>query len=297
MPGKALFFVPTAKTPMPAVWNWLDRTDYVDKLVIRNFQKDTADEIAMQFFFQRDEYDYFIITTDDVLGHQHQVRHLLDVEERHGFPIISGWCNHLRLWASLRIDPIAPEVLEKGLSRPFPGLVLSDYDFALSRDVVAGEFGYPFFKVWFTGIPLTLIRKDVLKQVPFREWRRCKDRTCITRQAQTEGRGLMQDIQWAIDCAEKDIPITTDVRVFLLHVFHTRSKLRVGRDPVSVAFTPALGDERPQEELSEIEALLKEIAASAWKERKLTRKENGGNPNVMQQFTRKQLLAAERMDK
>ena len=114
---------------MPAVWDWINKTDYVDKLILRNFQKDTADEIAMQFFFARDEYDYFIISTDDVLGHDRQVQTLLDDEEEHGFPIISGWCNHIHLWASLRVEPLDHEFLRESLKKPFPGMTYREYDF------------------------------------------------------------------------------------------------------------------------------------------------------------------------
>jgi len=283
MTGKTLFFIPTAKTPMPGVWSWIDRTNYVDKLIVRNLQKDTAEEIAMQFFFQRDEYDYLIVTTDDVVGHPFQVRHLLDVEEEHGFPILSGWCNHLFPYASLCVDPIDPESLEGALEKPFPGLDLSEYKFVLNRDVVTGVFGFPFFKVWYTGIPLTLIQKETLKQVPFREWRRWRDEFCITSEAKKEGRGVMFDLQWAIDCAEKAIPITTDVRVFLLHIFtglgegvyQTRS-MDVGKNP-RLKFIPAVGEERSSEEMDEINALLREISVSAWKERKLSRNEFGSS--------------------
>ena len=272
MPGKALLFVPSGKSPMPGVWTWINRTSYVDKLIIRNFQKDTADEIAMQFFFSRDEYDYFIITTDDVVGHQFQVRHLLAVEEQHGYPIISGWCNHVKLWASLCIDPIDPKILEEALGKPFPGLELNEYGFAICRDIVSGIYGFPFVESWFTGMPLTLIRKETLKEVPFRGWRRWKDKFCVTPEAKKAGRGVMQDVQWAIDCAEKGIPITTDARIFLLHVFNTRALMRIGRKP-HVEFIPAVREERTPEELAELDALLEEIAISAWKERKLTRKD------------------------
>jgi hypothetical protein len=278
MPGKALFFIPTAKAPpMPGVWNWIDRTDYVDKLIVRNFQKGTASEIALQFFFRQDEYDYLIVTTDDLLGHQFQVRHLLEMEEEHDFPILSGWCNHVDLWASLRVEPLDPGFLEAARNRPFPGLVFEEYDFTLSRDIVAGAFGFPFFKTWFTGVPLTLIQKETMRQVPFREWRRRKDKYSITPQAKEEGRGVMFDLQWAIDCAEKGVPIIIDARVFLLHVFTGQGagvsdglRLEVGRNP-RVKFISAVGEERSSEEMDEVNGLLREIATSAWKERRLTR--------------------------
>lgn len=269
MAGRALWFIPTARERMPAVWDWINKTDYVDKLILRNFQKDTADEIAMQFFFARDEYDYFIISTDDILGTEYQVKTLLDDEEKHGFPIISGWCNHFGLAASLRVEPLDSDFLMETLKKPFPGLTFKEYDFALNRDVLAGDFGYPFFEVWYTGIPLTLIQKETLREAPFREFRRCNDRFCITPEARREGRGVMQDLQWAIDCAEKNIPITIDTRVFLFHVFNTRSRIRVGYKP-HVKLIPARGREFADK--AEIDALLEEITISAWKQRKLTKK-------------------------
>ncbi len=107
-----------------------------------------------------------------------------------------------------------------------------------------------------------------LRRVPFREWRRRKDNYCITPQAREEGRGVMFDLQWAIDCAREEIPITVDARIFLLHVFKTAGAMQVGKNP-AVQFIPA--EKRTKEEMSEIEALLEEIKTSAWKERKLSR--------------------------
>ena len=261
---------------MTGVWDWINRTNYVDKLIVRNFQKDTADEIAMQFFFQR-EYDYLIVTTDDVLGHPFQVLHLLEMEEKHGFPILSAWCNHLYSYASLCVDPIDSELLEDARRKPWPGLALEEYKFALSHDIASGAFGFPFFKVWYTGVPLTLIQKDVLRRVPFREWRLQRDDYCVTPEARREGRGVMQDVQWAMDCAEEDVPVTVDARVFLLHVFTGLGvgvsdglALEVGRKP-RVRFVPAVGEKRSPEEMDEINGLLGEIAASAWRKRRLTR--------------------------
>ena len=272
MAGRALWFIPSGRRRMPAVWDWIDRTDYVDKLILHNFQKDTADEIAMQFFFAREEYDHFIISTDDVMGHPNHVQMLLDDEEEHGFPIISGWCNHLQLWASLRINPMSPEFIKEVLSRPAPGLDLRDYAFVLSRDVVTGSHGYPFLESWFTGIPLTLIRKETLREVPFREFRRAHDKWCLTPEAKKEGRGVMQDLQWAIDCEAKGIPVTTDVRIFLLHVFNTKFLMTMG-EPQKAEFIPAkiFDGYHTQADLQGIEDLLAEITVSAEKERKLTK--------------------------
>lgn len=262
MGGKALWYIPTART-LPVVWDCIKRTDYVDKLIVKNFQKDTADEIAMQFFLKREEYDYLIISTDDVVGAPHQVELLLEAEEEYEYPIVTGWCNHVNQWASLCIDPIAPEVLTQSREKPYPGLSAKDYRLPFLRDIVAGNFGYPFFKVWFTGMPLTLIRRETLKEVPFREFRFLKDKYCVTPMAKKRGRGVMQDIQWAIDCAEKGISIITDARIFLLHVFGTRGALKIGENP-SVAF--AATDPTSKEEKVEIYALIDKIVEKAWRE-------------------------------
>ncbi|GAH87287.1 unnamed protein product, partial [marine sediment metagenome] len=137
MTGKALWYIPTVRN-LPVVWDAIKRTDYVDKLIVKNFQKDTADEIAMQFFLKREEYDYLIISTDDVVGAPHQVELLLEDEEEHAFPIVTGWCNHVNQWASLCIDPIAPEALTQALEKPYPGLSLEEYRFPLIRRANSG---------------------------------------------------------------------------------------------------------------------------------------------------------------
>ena len=264
MVGRALWYIPTART-LPVVWDAIKRTDYVDKLIVKNFQKDTADEIATQFFLKREEYDYLIISTDDVVGAPHQVELLLEDEEEHEYPIVTGWCNHIYPLASLCIDPIDPEVIAQALEKPFPGLGADEYRLPLLRDIVAGDFGYPFFNVWFTGMPLTLIRRETLKEVPFREFRFLKDEYCVTPLAKERGRGVMQDLQWAIDCDMKGIPIVTDARIFLLHVFGTRGALKIGENP-SVGLSAAKDHDVSKEEKDDIYALIGEIVDKAWSE-------------------------------
>lgn len=264
MGGRALWYIPTART-LPVVWDCINRTDYVDKLIVKNFQKDTADEIAMQFFFRREEYDYLIISTDDVVGAPHQVKLLLEDEEENGFPIVSGWCNHINQWASLRVEPLDSELLVQALEEPFPGIGTVDYHFPGINEVVAGVLGYPFFTVWFTGMPLTLIRRETLREVPFKAFRFLQDKHCVTPMAKKRGRGMMQDLQWAIDCAKKGVPIVTDARIFLLHVFGTREALKVGENP-SVGLSAAKDSDVSKEEKDEIYALLDEIVEKAWRE-------------------------------
>lgn len=262
MTGKALFFIPSARD-IPVFWEWVNKVDFIDKLIVKNCQWDTAVNLGMYFFFKR-EYDYFFICSDDVIGHPAQIRTLIQDVEENDFQIVSGWCNHLGFYASLSVEPMDAKVLKGSLEKPYPGLSLQDYKFVNVGDLVTGKYGYPFVKSWFNGGPLLLLRRDALKAVPFRAWRYLRDRYCITADAKKRGRAVMADITFALDCAEKDIPLMTDVRVFLYHIFGTRGILKVGKDKPWVGFVESKNDKRTEEEIAEITALITEASDMAW---------------------------------
>lgn len=236
--GKALWYIPSARE-YPLVWSWIDKVDFVDKLIVKNYQKDIADEIAMRFFFKHPEYSYMIISTDDVVGSPDHLRMLIKDAETHKFPIISGWCNHRKRYASVSVKPCNVKKL-RGV------LKLRYYNLITIKSIVLNRYGYPFFRAWFTGMPLTLITRRTLKRVPFRPFRHIKDRFCITKKSKRKGRGVMQDVQFGIDCARKKIPIRIDARIFLLHIFLSRREtarhIKVGRKEASVTFVKAEGE-------------------------------------------------------
>ena len=114
----------------------------------------------------------------------------------------------------------------------------------MNEDIILGRYGYPFFKAWFIGMALTLIRKDVMQKVPFRSWLTSRDGFCKSQMRKRKGRGIMQDLAFSEDCAKINIPITVDARVFLLHIFHTAKYIELADWPNStvkktVDFIPA----------------------------------------------------------
>lgn len=267
MTGKALWFIPTARN-IPVFWDFVSRVDFVDKLIVKNYQWDTAVNIARYFFFKQD-YDYYITCSDDVIGYPDHLKMLIQDTEEYGFQVISGWCNHTGPWAALSVEPIDDEILKNSLEKPFPGLTYEDYNFAHVKDVVFGRYGFPFVKAWFNGGPLILLRRDTLKVLPFRAWRYHKDKYCITPDAKKRGRPMMGDVSFAVDCVKKGIPLMTDVRVFLYHIFSTSGNLRVGRDGPKMSFIAAKAG-RTKDEVDEIHALMVEASNVAW--------ESGGEP-------------------
>lgn len=263
MGDRALWFIPSARN-IPVFWDFVNRVDFVDKLIVQNYQWDTAMNLVRHFFFRQD-YDYYIICSDDVIGYPDHLNRLIQDAEEHSYQVVSGWCNHLGPWASLSVDPINKEILNKSLEKPFPGLLLEDYKFLYLSEVAMGNHGYPFIKAWFNGGPLALLTRDALRKLPWRAWRYLKDPYCITLDAKRRGRPVMADVTFAIDCVEKGIPFMTDVRVFLYHIFGTRNLIRVGVGRPTASFVEAKNTKRTKAEVEEIQAILTEASNVAWK--------------------------------
>ncbi len=221
---KALFYIPSARN-LPVIHQWINRVDFIDKLIVRYHHKDEADDIATKFFFKH-KYDYLIISTDDVLGTPDHIRLLLEDERKHNFPVVTGWCNHRKGYASVSVKPI--DIKNFMNLKPF-----YRYNFVTNEDIIFGKYGFPFFKSWFNGLALTLIRKDVLKRVPFRSWLTTRDSFCKSKARKIKGRGSMQDLAFAEDCSKANIPITVDARIFLLHIFHTAKYVKLADWPGS----------------------------------------------------------------
>jgi len=190
-----------------------------------------AQNIAMKFFFKKG-YDYFIISSDDIVGKPNYVKLLIEDEEKHGFPVISGWITKMKIHGI----PVSNITMDKVRNIETPSKVkLGSYNFVPVEDIVKKKYGYPFFKVWWVGLPLTLIRRDILKKVPLRPFIIQRDAHCITPETKKKGRGKGFDLQFAIDCEAKKIPIMVDARIHMQNLGRVK-KLNLGKNP-SVNFT------------------------------------------------------------
>ena len=231
--GRALWFIAKGRN-IPLVVDWIKSVDFVDKLIVSYHMHHRAYELALEYFNEHREYDYFITSSDDTLGTPWHLKRILQDEEEYGFPVIGGW-NNRRLddgFAALTLKPVNTKEIR--------ALKAKAYEFVLIRNVFLGSYGYPFAKFWFSGLPLTLVTRETLEKVPFRPFMKQKDGLCITPETKRDGRGVMFDLQFAIDCARKEIPIRIDVRAFILHCKRTKRMVRVGRGyPPKVDFIKA----------------------------------------------------------
>lgn len=216
-------------------WQWANRVDFVDKLIIKNHMHHEAHQVGMKYFFSHN-YDYYIISTDDALATPYHLRLLLEDEKQHKFPVVSGWCSidpERNGLAALAVKPCHPNVIKNRKVLPY------GYHFVHIKDVLVGKYGYPFIKAWFNANALSLVRRETLKKIPYRPFKRQRDRLCITAQTKRRGRGVMFDLQFAFDCRRNKVPIMVDTRIFLLHA-RTKRRSKVGRGKRKIEFVKAV---------------------------------------------------------
>ena len=233
--GKALWSI-SAHKDTKLFWQWADRVNFVDKLIIKNHMHHEAHEIGMKYFFDHSEYDYYIISTDDALATPYHIRLLLEDADKYKFPVVSGWCSidpELNGLASFTVKPIAPEILKTKRMR------MRHYKFLAVKDILMGKYGYPFIKAWFNANAFNLVKRETLKKVPYHPFTLQHDRLCIPPTTRKQGRGVMFDLQFAIDCAKAKIPIMVDTRIFILHARTTASS-QVGIQKRKIEFIKAV---------------------------------------------------------
>jgi len=211
--------------------NFMDQVDFIDKLAVKYCMKHDADEIAVKYFLSHSEYDYLLISSDDVYGTPDHIRTLLRDVEEHDYPIMSGWNDYGKGLAALSVSSADRTAIQA------KKITYASYNFVTLSQLITAQFGYPIIKAWFVGLPLTMIRRDILQKVPFRPFMYLKDQYCVTKRSQVQGRGIMQDLQFALDCEKNNIPIMVDLRVFLLHLGGTYSLLLLGQKTPRVELT------------------------------------------------------------
>ena len=228
--SKILWFIPSPRR-FRLFWSWVNRVDFVDKLIVKNHVHHDAIKIGMDYFKEHKEYTHLLLSSDDVLGTPEDVKMLIRDERRQGFPVVTGWNNtaHVEDHSNITVKRVSvvDENLNKIADKFRPSKV---YPYLPIVDVVAGKYGYPFIKAWYAGFPLALIQRKTLMKIPFRPFMLQKDRFCTTPRTMARGRGKGYDLQFSIDCRKNKIPVMVDTRIFLLHFGKTKEFLRIGKD-------------------------------------------------------------------
>ena len=187
---------------------WIDKVDFVDKLKIKYFLHSEALKIAKEYFLSHD-YTHLLIYAEDIITSPDMVKLLIKDAEMYDFPVISGWCNF-----DLKHDWVAFNF--KDLSK-IKVTWAEQYEFQSIDYILKHNLQNPFVEVFFQGMPLTLIRRDIVEKVTFKPYK-------ITYKVLGNKMfydGSMQDLQFAIELKQLGIKNIIDLRVFCFHFGNT----------------------------------------------------------------------------
>jgi GT2 family glycosyltransferase len=209
----------------PTCKYWIDKITFLDKLLVKYYDQEEAFQIIRKFFLEHKEYTHLLIYAEDVLATPDAVKLLIKDAEEYNYPVVTGWCNF-----DFKRDWIA----------------ISTKDLSKARIMFAEQYGFlqpdsmlfyddPFETVTFTGMPLTLIRRDVVEKVTFKPYAYSYDNVLGVFMR----RGTMFDLQFCLECRRLGIPIILDKRVFAVHFGDTRHFINLKGKKPSVDFIPA----------------------------------------------------------
>lgn len=216
---------------------WRDQIDFIDRLEVMGFKHPEAHRIADQFFLEHPEYTHFLMLAEDVIITPDMVRQLLRDYEETRFPVICGYSN-----IAFHKDTV--NITQKDL-RGIRVNLQEQYKNPTLHDVLAKRLDYPFVKVFYHGLTLSLIERSILLKIPFRPYKTILDslRSKRFREPLTP-HGIMFDLQFAIDCANNDIPIYCDLRLLTIHFGRTVDLIDVTSKPKRVTLKQKNGEAR-----------------------------------------------------
>lgn len=188
---KILFGVPTP-FEFKLVQKYQDELN-VDIIRPKFYPEIQAYRIIRDYFLKNQEYTHLAIACSDIVVRPEHFFRLIEDLKEFNYPVLSGMMNLALEFPE--VYNITRNVVEP--ERPY-------YDWFTSSDKMAD-----FEKVWFSGFPLMIIRRDIVERIPFE---RTSDLLGIDKEINC------LDISFCWRCYENKIPIFADTRIKLLHL-------------------------------------------------------------------------------
>jgi hypothetical protein len=192
----------------------------VDKLYACYYPQVIAlEHIIRKYFLEHEQYTHLAILPDDLIVTKESWDYLTGDLERYDYPVICGCCN---------VDTTTNrDSLNVSLSCPYQsGIDVYKWvqmDSAEHQQILNTPQPYP---VGFAGFPLTIIRRDIVQQIPFHN----------------DPVGWAQDIAFCNDLINNHIQLYCDFRAQMLHVKISDSNIlfvKVGLKPPVNYLEPA----------------------------------------------------------
>ena len=217
----------------------LKALDYVDILLAKNMELVTALTNIRDSFLER-EYDYLLLTSDDVtIPYLAPYKIMKDVEET-GYDIITGWSTSpdgtlSNIGGSKQLDEIEA-IRKKG--GYFPNKHVNRYTVRqVTRMLRAGKRIIP---IWFTGWSITAMSRAVVENWTPRGW--VFQKTAKWKPATYQGkRGLwcQADHWFSYETLKHGFRKYADLAVHVPHTKALLSTLRVGIEPPETVIVKA----------------------------------------------------------
>jgi hypothetical protein len=210
----------------PTCKYWIDQIIFLDKLLVKYYNHEDAYQIVRKFFLEHKEYTHLLIYAEDVLATPDIVKLLIKDAEEYNYPVVTAWFNFdfKRNWIAISTKDLSKERI----------VLAEQYTLLKPTDMLF--YDSPFMEVTFTGMPLTIIRRDVVEKVTFKPYSYTHDNIFGTYMK----RGFMFDLQFCLECKRLGIPIILDKRVFAVHFGDTRQFINLANKKREVEFIKAL---------------------------------------------------------
>lgn len=218
---------------IPEVKAAFERLSFIDKAYFCNYRPAEVSEVMNDYLADHGRrYSHVIVSSDDIAPSPGNIRQLIEDVRLHDLPCVAGYCNicyfdrqdkYGMICGSCKddkphedtnvtFDPVDASKLSK-----------SAYNFVKTEWANDHPGIYP---VWFQGMACGMVSMKTHKRIPFRSF--------------MDGvGGLMQDLAFALDCAEKGISQFVDFRVGMRHYGTHHGKLFVGKEPSRIDFLKA----------------------------------------------------------
>jgi hypothetical protein len=184
---------------------WLSKLTDIDRLLIKNYEHCEAHMLARKFFLDHPEYTHFLFIAEDIILTKDMLQLLIQDLEENDFPVLCGYCNWdwRHDWVNITLKDL----------RKVQVSYAEQYDFVNVYNMVGGKMEYPFQKVFFQGLAVTFIKRNIMEQITFKPYKFISDKLL----GKFEKRGIMHDLQMAIEYANLSIPVVCDTRCFCVH--------------------------------------------------------------------------------
>ena len=217
---------------IPEVKELFDKIDFVDKVWMKNFDAFQVLDKTREFVKEHPEYTHIILTADDVYPDIMLMRYLIDDILLYDVPVISGCINLCNIWSEnggSHCDYCEKKQEHKEINITSEPVDYKDWKGNRSKEILKWDWITEEFrkqnlgihKCWFQGHAFAVMRRDIFDAIGSKPY----SSDCAS-----------DDIAFAIECCECNIPQFVDFRAWSFHSCLFHHKLNVGIKESEIIF-------------------------------------------------------------